>query len=191
MLANRFWIKGKKVIFDYQENVITRRSFHPSIILQSIVDSSMILTSSEGYKYIHLAVFSINQVMVVKHTSHRTYIPPDSSLILQLSNLLHHLSSAHLLIATRSLKSLSASPWANICLGKLPCGNVPLKQNIQLAICPTLRLRKSEIRPQETQEATASPEKSRFAFPVPRSRVQHIRNDDTVDNPDDVVDVAR
>jgi hypothetical protein len=87
--------------------------------------------------------------------------------------------------------ALPTSPGLNIRMSKLPRRNAFLKQDIQLTIRPSLRLRKSKVRPREAQETHARPEKSRFAFPVPGSRVEHVRDDDAIDDTHHVVDVAR
>lgn len=73
---------------------------------------------------------------------------------------------------------------------ELPRRHAPLKQNIQLTIRPSLRLRQTEIRPHPTEEADPRPEKTSLSTPIPRSGVKHVWRDDTIDNTEDVVDVT-
>lgn len=65
---------------------------------------------------------------------------------------------------------------------ELACGNSLLEEDVQLAICATLRLGKTEERPYHTQKAESSPKETSFPTPVPSRGVQHIWDNDAVDD---------
>ncbi len=74
---------------------------------------------------------------------------------------------------------------------ELPGTDAFLKENIQLPVGTTFRLGKAKEGPDDTEEAKASPEEAGFASPIPRSWIQHIWDDDAVDDAEYVVQVPR
>jgi hypothetical protein len=89
------------------------------------------------------------------------------------------LSSLELGIKTLNLGSL-----------ELASRNSTLKENIELTIGSALGLRKTEISPDSTEEASSGPEETSLGTPVPSRRVQHARSDDVGHDSDNVVCVS-
>lgn len=77
--------------------------------------------------------------------------------------------------------------WVNDSLGKLSCTDFALEQNIEFSVSAIFWFRKSEERPNNTNKAETSPKETTLTPPVPGRWVQHVRDDDTVDNAKDVV----
>jgi hypothetical protein len=73
---------------------------------------------------------------------------------------------------------------------ELPRTDFLLKQQIQLRESATAGFRKAEVSVSDTQEADPSPEEAGVIPPIPRAGVEHVRCEDAVDDPDDVVSVA-
>ena len=73
---------------------------------------------------------------------------------------------------------------------KLPGRDTALKHDVQLSISPALGLGKAEKGPDETAGAETGPEEAGLASPVPGGGVEHVGEDDAVDDAEDVVEVA-
>ena len=65
----------------------------------------------------------------------------------------------------------------------------PFEQDIEFAIGTTLGLREPEEGPDHNRQANTTPEKPSLARPSPRSWVEHVRDNDVINNAEHVVGV--
>lgn len=70
-------------------------------------------------------------------------------------------------------------------LGKVSWRDLSLKQNIQLGRRPVLGLRNAKISENNGNETTTSPKQARLSTPVPSSRIELVRSENTSDDGSD------
>ena len=73
---------------------------------------------------------------------------------------------------------------------ELPRGDLPLEEDVQLAVGPALGLREAEVGPGQAEQGEAGPEEAGLGAPVPGGGVQHARGQHGDDDAGDVVHVA-
>ena len=95
--------------------------------------------------------------------------------------------SLHSLDLTITLIPMRIRISINTMFRKRPRRQPLSEHNIQLLIRSSLRLRKTEERPNEKDQCASAPEEARLAFPITRSGVQHIRVDNVGEDLRDVV----
>lgn len=74
---------------------------------------------------------------------------------------------------------------------KLPCTDLPMKQDVQLLIRPASAFRESEIRPERRKRSGAEPEICRLPFEIRLRWIDEIWHDDIRNDLCNVVDVPR
>lgn len=74
--------------------------------------------------------------------------------------------------------------------GEFACGNLLLKENIEFTVRPALWFRKTEVSPDETEEASSSPKESGLGAPIPGAWVEHTWCKDVGNDGTDVIKVS-
>ena len=91
---------------------------------------------------------------------------------------------------TRSSASLGRLELVNNGSLEFSCGNPVLEKDIELAVRSSLRLGETEVGPDNTEKTGSAPEVTRLGSPVPGSRVEHVRVEDTDNDTTNVVQVS-
>src|ERR1700761_9308523 len=78
----------------------------------------------------------------------------------------------------------------NLRLGKVPSGDLSLKEEVQLSKCSSSWLWDAEIGVNDAQKAQPCPEEGGVVAPVPSGRIDHVRRQDVGNDTDDVVKIA-